>query len=136
MTNGMYGVFTLVLLGLGIVSRNRWESDPNITTCMLFWISTFTFWTFWWLYTRNRAVVLFFLGNISNAAATLSNNGFMPVAGKKLASDSVWVPLTAESNLPWLCDVLPFKSSVGDWMLLAGMIVFFVLVCRKRFARW
>jgi len=65
----------------------------------------------------------------SNAVATISNGGFMPVAGRE-AAHGIWIPLTDASQYPYLADVLVAGTSIGDILLLGGlcfMLLFFVV---------
>lgn len=64
--------------------------------------------------------VLLLSGFALNAIVTLTNGGFMPVPGE--AQHGVYEPLTSETKLPWLADVRPLKSSIGDWLIGAGLV--------------
>lgn len=81
------------------------------------------------------------LGLVSNAAVILLNGGFMPVSAEArgfagmppLAGREMnVVPLTGDSRLPWLADILPLPSllpfanvlSIGDLLISLGAFIF------------
>ena len=83
---------------------------------------------FYWLEvgTRRRiAYGLSFIGGLGNAAATIANGGYMPVLNLEKVS-SLWIPLTEQSKLYWLCDIYFAGSSLGDWFILSGILILIV----------
>jgi hypothetical protein len=105
---------TVLLFLVAMVFRALWENYPGILFCCAFW-ATMVLW---------NALLrqwLFFPGALSNAAATIANGGFMPSGGDN-PHTGVYIALTADSNLPYLCDRFA-GASIGDFLLLAAILV-------------
>ena len=113
-----------------IAARIAWQYDPGLFWCALFWLVALGDEPIRWRFLGPRRRVGYgfaFLGGLGNAVATLMNNGRMPVLTERvLEPDSLWVPLTDMSRVPWLCDVLPWgvvTGSIGDVAILAGLLL-------------
>ena len=99
-----------------------------------------------WLMVSSRpyrpAVGLLLVGAILNAVAVLANGGRMPVALEYWEPSDrppTHQPMSPDTILPWLTDVLLGGSSVGDWFvflglgMLFGVLTFKMLgLCRER----
>lgn len=106
-----------------IAGRVLWQTYPGLGPCVLFWLIALVDEPIRWPEMRWRRrwfYGLSCLGSLGNAAATLANGGYMPVLGKAEPT-SVWVPLTDESRLRWLCDIYG-GASLGDGLILAGIV--------------
>lgn len=61
-------------------------------------------------------------GALCNLVAVVANGGYMPVLDyDPSGAPTWWVPLTAESRLPWLCDIY-WGSSIGDGFIAASVL--------------
>jgi hypothetical protein len=89
------------------------------------------------------------LGLALNSIAILSNGGFMPVSGSAREFAGLMpltgrefnvIPLTAETRLPFLADVLPLPSilpfanvfSIGDILITLGGVIFLQSIVPQR----
>lgn len=123
-----------IALPLMFLSRWNWEEHPGLPACALFWAG------FFFLYlplvikgTKSRFRRICWgvsgIGMASNAIATLANGGHMPaVVSYPIPSGVLWVPLTAASKFPALCDIYPGvwfydAVSIGDYVLYGSLIV-------------
>lgn len=106
-----------------ILARCYWQWNPGIWPCVLFWFIALADDPLRWYDMGPRRRVFYggcFLGGLGNAVATISNGGFMPVLSKT-DTTSLWVPLTAQSRVPWLCDIYA-GASIGDFFIIAGLV--------------
>lgn len=98
---------------------------PGLLFCCLFWFAAISFnieVRQWWVTP----------GLLSNAIATIVNGGFMPSSHAVPHIDAgIYIDLTPDSNLPYLCDYFD-GISVGDFLILAGMGVSFGLLLWNR----
>jgi hypothetical protein len=112
-----------VLLG----ARLLWQRRPNLATCATFWMVAFVVGLLPWSTTWSQFVLG--AGILSNAAVTLANGGFMPVASHRRLrgrARSLWVQREAGQRLLFLADNFGTSSirfSVGDALLLAGILL-------------
>jgi Family of unknown function (DUF5317) len=62
-------------------------------------------------------------GYFLNCLVLAANGGTMPVAAEHLpVGGHIHVALTAHSRLVALADILPGGSSLGDWLILGGLL--------------
>ena len=137
-TIGLMVFAVAALFGLHLWLRGRWEARPCLRTCLAFWIMTLggdaailallAAGGHWVAFT---IVGVLAVGSVLNAAVTVANGGFMPVA-RRFTAHSVWVPLRPHHRLAWLCDRYEDNYSLGD--LLAGAVV--PLALRRLRRRW
>jgi hypothetical protein len=112
-----------VLLG----ARLLWQRRPNLATCATFWMVAFVVGLLPWSTTWSQFVLG--AGILSNAAVTLANGGFMPVASHRRLrgrARSLWVQREAGQRLLFLADNFGTSSirfSIGDALLLAGILL-------------
>ncbi len=115
--------YVVLVLALLFAARTYWQIAPGLATAAACWLVLLV--VILWLLRRfslsnTPTGVLLLSGFALNAIVTLTNGGFMPVPGE--AQHGVYEPLTSETKLPWLADVLPLKSSIGDWLIGAGLV--------------
>lgn len=105
----------IVIIGLiltALASRIVWSYGTGLFPCCLFWATMLAF---------NLIFRQFFMlpGFLCNAAATIANGGFMP-SNTDLVHTGLYVALSPDSNLPFLCDIF-WGCSLGDFLLFAGL---------------
>ena len=73
--------------------------------------------------TRNPCWWFYIVGCALNLVVVAANGGYMPVLGR-LEAQRIWIPLTPETNLPFLADIffLPWGMSLGDIFIFTGVI--------------
>ncbi len=117
--------YPALAFALLFVVRTYWQIDPGLATAAAYWIGLLGV-LLWFLrrfnFVRTPVGVLLLGGFALNATVTLANGGFMPIPGE--AQHGIYEPLTGETKLSWLADVLPLKSSIGDWLVGAGLLGF------------
>jgi hypothetical protein len=65
-------------------------------------------------------------GLLCNGIAIIANHGAMPVYGiTTVEGDLRHVVAGPNTVFPFLCDWLPGRSSIGDWLLLLGLVFCF-----------
>lgn len=119
----------LILFGflLGALAlRYIWWTQPSLVWCVLFWIFLFVAFGLG----RNIFVMP---GAASNAAATIANGGYMP-SSLSVPHEGIYIQLTEHSALPLLCDIF-WGSSVGDGLIILGVIIFIAAELRRLNAR-
>ena len=120
-------VATLVPLAALLAARLLWQRRPSLATCGLFWVIAAVVITLGWTWDVSQGA--FVLGVLCNAAVTLANGGFMPVAShRKLAGParSLWVQREDSQHLLFLGDNWGnnhIRFSVGDTLLLIGIVL-------------
>jgi hypothetical protein len=120
---------SLVALGTLIMARLLWQRQPNLATCGLFWFAATVIVLIGWSWHVYEFVLA--AGVASNAAVTLANGGFMPVAGHRRLmgpARSVWVQREDAKHLLFLGDNWGnrhIRFSVGDTLLAAGIVLSF-----------
>jgi len=100
----------------------QWEVRPWVLFAEMFFIA-FTIWQLlscYFEFRLHRFVIL--LGGTMNFIALTANNGRMPVLGK-IETARWWQPLTEESRVKFLCDVLWATCSIGDMVILTGILI-------------
>lgn len=117
----------LFLLIAAIVLKGIWDWYPGMTFCLLFWATSL-----WSSILIGPKQWFCIPGTICNAAATISNGGYMPTMDDGAPYTGIYVPLTPDSALPWLCDRF-YGGSVGDILLLFGLLILFGLFFGGRF---
>lgn len=127
-------------------------SDGNPTVLGAVYVATFlTAATFIWLNRRVPGVPLLGLGGALNATAIVANDGVMPArpgalmaAGRPVVEDGFRnSAAVADPQLPWLGDTFAIPSplplanvfSVGDVVLVVGMLVLLHVTCGSHLAR-
>jgi hypothetical protein len=122
-----YWLTPLVLLS----ARVLWQMRPNLGTCCLFWTAAFlVIVVLGWANVPSQYFLS--LGIASNAAVTLANGGFMPVALHRRMrgpARSLWVQRTDSQRLLFLADNFGtnfFRFSVGDVILFIGIVLSFL----------
>jgi len=112
-----------------VAARMVWQRRPNLWTCGLFWGIALGSQIISWSFALSQITIT--LGILSNAAVTLANGGFMPVAGHRrvnLRARSLWVQREGSQHLLFLADNFGtrfFRFSVGDVFILAGIVLSF-----------
>jgi len=118
---------SLIVVALLLGGRLLWQRYPSLLTCALFWSATAAIVLIGWTWDASNA--LFVAGIACNAAVTLANGGFMPVAAFRKgqgAARSVWVQRTDSQHLLFLADNWGnrhIRFSVGDTLLLGGIVL-------------
>jgi hypothetical protein len=108
-------------------ARILWQRWPGIVPCAVFWGLSAVVLVFAW--PLGVSQVTFGAGIACNAAVTLANGGYMPVAAhRRIAGParSLWVQRQTGQHLLFLADNFGnrwIRFSVGDVLLLAGIIV-------------
>ncbi len=122
-----YWLAPILLLG----GRILWQKRPGFATCCLFWVASFfIIVVLGWVNALSQYLLA--AGIAGNALVTLANGGFMPVASHRKLSGparSLWVQRTDSQRLTFLADNFGnnvFRFSVGDVLLLFGIILSFV----------
>ena len=122
-----YWLAPIVLLG----GRVLWQKRPGFATCFLFWVASFVvIVVLGWVDALSQYLLA--AGIVCNAAVTLINGGFMPVAAHRKLSGparSLWVQRTSSQRLTFLADNFGnnvFRFSIGDVLLLFGIILSFI----------
>jgi hypothetical protein len=116
-------------LALLLATRVLWQRRPNLWTCGLFWGVALASQVVGWSFALSQIAIS--VGIASNAAVTLANGGFMPVAGHRrvnLRARSLWVQREGSQHLLFLADNFGtsfFRFSVGDVFILIGIILSF-----------
>jgi len=106
-----------------------WQRRPNLWTCGLFWGIALASQIIGWSFALSQITIT--VGIASNAAVTLANGGFMPVAGHRrvnLRARSLWVQRAGSQHLLFLADNFGtsfIRFSVGDVFILLGIILSF-----------
>jgi hypothetical protein len=120
----MYWLIPVVILG----ARFLWQGRPGLLTASIFWLASFILVvTLGWTSAPSHLILT--LGILSNAAVTLANGGFMPVAMHRRTSErarSLWVERTSSQRLLFLADnfgTQSFRFSVGDVLLALGILM-------------
>ncbi len=119
-----YWITPVLIIG----ARLLWQRNPGLATASLFWATSMILiviigWT------AAPSQYLLTTGILCNAAVTLANGGFMPVAmHRRLASParSLWVERTSSHRLLFLADNFgtPFmRFSIGDVLLASGLVL-------------
>lgn len=114
-----------VLLG----ARLLWQRSPGLLTCGLFWAAAGVVIVLGWTWAASQGFLT--TGLLCNAAVTLANGGYMPVAShRRMAGParSVWVQRADGQHLLFLADNWGnrhIRFSVGDTLLLAGIVMAF-----------
>jgi hypothetical protein len=90
--------------------------------CCSFWLSFAAF-------NLIQKQFYFIPGVLCNAAATIANDAHMP-SSYDMTHKGIYVALTPDSALPFLCDIYG-GTSIGDFLLFAGLIFFGVSMWRK-----
>jgi hypothetical protein len=122
-------LLTLISLVVLLSARIIWQGRPNELTCGLFWGVAAAVIVAGWTWDISQG--FFVAGVACNAAVTLANGGFMPVAShRRLAGParSVWVQREDAKHLLFLGDNWGnnhIRFSVGDTLLLAGIVLTF-----------
>lgn len=108
-----------------LTARLVWQRKPNRGTCALFWgIAAVAFVVSW---SVGLSQLAFGAGILCNAAVTLANGGFMPVAThRRLArpARSLWVQRQSGQRLVFLGDNFGnrfIRFSIGDVLLVLGL---------------
>jgi len=105
-----FGVI-LILFGGALVLRIFWSYNPSLISCCAFWatmgLSNIVL-RQWWAIP----------GFLCNATATIANGGYMP-SNHDIPRTGIYVALTQESSLPYLCDYFD-GVSIGDFLVLVG----------------
>jgi hypothetical protein len=122
----MYWIGIILILG----ARLLWQRRPNLGTSSLFWAVAILFIvvTGW---TNAPSQYFLAIGIFANAAVTLANGGYMPVAAHRrgaVSGRSVWVERESSQRLLFLADNFGnrfIRFSVGDAFLLAGFVLSF-----------
>jgi len=115
----------IALLG----TRILWQRMPGLLPCALFWALSVVVLVFAWPF--GVSSILFGTGIFCNAAVTLANGGYMPVAAHRRVAGparSLWVQRQTGQHLLFLADNFGnrfIRFSIGDVFLLAGIIVSF-----------
>lgn len=113
--------------------RTYWQMEPGPATAAAYWSGLLVVLS-WSLHRfslmKTSTGVLLLSGFALNAIVTLANGGFMPIPGDE--QHGVYEPLTDDTKLSWLADVLPLKSSIGDWFVGAGLAALAWTVVRRR----
>lgn len=60
-------------------------------------------------------------GILCNFLAISANDGKMPVAGR-CVEEGIWKPLDGDSRLTALADILPYNFSIGDCLIILGVV--------------
>ena len=112
----------LLIVGAGF-PRVLMEYWPSFLLCVVFWslLSTGNFMQ------RNYWLLP---GTGCNAAATLANDGFMPVYGQPVTPGGTHIMGTPEASLQFLCDIYA-GFSIGDFLLVAGIVLTFIVASTK-----
>lgn len=111
-------VFPVLLIALGL--RFVWEAHASLFFCCLFWgtISIFII---------LGGYIWQVPGFACNAAVTIANNGHMPSTGEG-PHIGIYVQATSDTALPMLCDRYLGGASIGDFLVLAGMLTVFAMI--------
>jgi hypothetical protein len=116
-------------LALLLGTRMLWQRRPNRWTCGLFWAIALGSQVIGWSFAPSQIMVA--VGILSNAAVTLANGGFMPVAGHRrvnMRARSLWVQREGSQHLLFLADNFGtnfIRFSVGDVFILVGIVLSF-----------
>lgn len=129
-------MFVLPAIAILVSLRVYWQSEPGFAGAALFWCALLVgmalmLHRFKLLRTPFAALLLAGFG--LNALVTLVNGGYMPVAAD--TQHPLYQPLDDSTRLPWLADVFPMKSSLGDWLVLTAALVFFWRFGRAKLTR-
>ena len=117
----------LLEFGLIIAARILWQRRPNVGTCALFWTIALVTDLIGWTFAPSE--LLLAAGVLSNAAVTLANGGYMPVAAQRrsdMRARSLWVRRTDSQHLLFLADNFGnrfIRFSIGDALLVGGIIL-------------
>jgi hypothetical protein len=95
------------------------------------WIGIFSTQLITFVLARRREFILgwtmLVVGGTCNTIAVVGNDGRMPVSPQfwqELQTETYRHQLMTRASLaPWLCDILPWGTSIGDWWLLGGIVV-------------
>ena len=112
-----------------LAARLAWQRMPGLMTCALFWAIAAVVLVIGW--PISLASALLAIGISCNAAVTLSNGGFMPVAAHRRLvgpARSLWVQRQSGQRLLFLADNFGnrfLRFSVGDVFLAIGIALSF-----------
>jgi len=110
-----------------LLARAAWQRWPGLATCAAFWAVALLTILLGWSAAFSQYVSA--AGVLSNAAVTLANGGFMPVALGRAAGTrarSLWVQRRSGQRLLFLADNFGtdrFRFSLGDVLLFAGIVL-------------
>ena len=108
-------------------TRIAWQRRPGLATCALFWSTSFLV-LILAQWTLVASQFLLAAGILCNAAVTLANGGFMPVAVRRPIDPrarSLWVQRRSGQRLLFLADNFgnnTIRFSIGDVLLLGGIV--------------
>jgi len=105
-----------------LIVITQWEVRPWALFAELFFVAALT-WQALDCYFRFRPQnIVIIAGGILNTIALTVNGGRMPVLGR---TDTArwWKPLTEQSRLQFLCDVLWAGFSIGDLIIVTGILI-------------
>lgn len=129
----MFGGLVVVHTG-GIA----WRVCPSLTTYSVFcvlllgWSLVLLNATLFGIHRSAKYSLLGAPGAALNMVAVIANDGYMPVAARFVEPGDVMPPshvvMLSSHKLKYLCDVLWGATSIGDWLMLGGIVVGMVVV--------
>jgi hypothetical protein len=124
--NAIEPIGQLLLVISGFIRFLWWQESPGLFPCLVFWVCLVCSWILLLIDSEHGSQFirrsLGLVGLLMNAAATISNGGFMPVVGETHGR-SLWVPATNEHSFLFFADYTEmYGASLGDLYLTAGII--------------